>query len=235
MTAQDLGSALDWRNGQPYSRIFEDVYFSSDDGWAETQHVFIDGNQLPQRWQMLDYASFSIIETGFGTGLNFWCAVLAWLQHAPQPATLHFTSIEKYPLSLAEMQQALTLWPDLTTFVPQFLAHYATLQAGLNRWLLLDGRVELSLWVGDVLEVLPPLHQACDAWFLDGFAPAKNPEMWQPAVYAQMARLSNNRTTFATFTSAGMVRRGLMQAGFQVRKQVGFGRKREMLLGSYPT
>jgi len=229
-----LPLVLDWRDGQPYSRMFDDVYFSTADGWAETQHVFIDGNQLPQRWQAIDNTSFHITETGFGTGLNFWCAVLAWLQHAPKQPCLHFTSIEKYPLSLADMQQALTLWPDLTPFAPQFLAHYATLQAGRNRWRLLQGRVILTLWVADVLEVLPQLHQACDAWFLDGFAPAKNPAMWQPAVYAHMARLSNSGTTFATFTSAGMVRRELIQAGFKVSRQAGFGRKREMLLGNYP-
>jgi tRNA 5-methylaminomethyl-2-thiouridine biosynthesis bifunctional protein len=224
-----------WRNGQPYSNTFDDVYFSSDDGLAETQYVFIDGNQLQQRWTNLSAQDFHIIETGFGTGLNCMCAANLWLKLAPPQAVLHITSIEKYPLSLPDMQQALAMWPDLTALTPQFLAQYTHLKAGLNVLDLAQGRVKLELWIGDVVQVLPKLNQGCDAWFLDGFAPAKNPEMWQPALFTHMARLSKPSTTFATFTSASAVRKGLQATGFSVHKKAGFGRKREMLYGEMAT
>lgn len=227
--------AIAWRNGQPYSNTFDDVYFSSDNGFAETNYVFIDSNRLSQRWAALSAPSFHIIETGFGTALNCMCAIRLWLNTAPSQATLRITSIEKYPISAEDMRQALALWPDLTALAPQFLEQYAQLNTGLNQFDLADGRVNIQLWIGDVSEVLPQLNQACDAWFLDGFAPAKNPEMWQPALFAQMARLSKPNTSFATFTSAGAVKRGLQAAGFTVHKKAGFGRKREMLYGQMPT
>lgn len=225
---------LDWRDGLPYSSVFDDVYFSSDDGWAETHYVFMAGNQLPQRWQILANETFNIVETGFGTGLNFWCAVLAWLTHAPQQTQLHFTSLEKYPISLSDMRSAIALWSDLMPLAGHFLQQYAHINQGENRLLLADGRVKLDLWIGDVAKVMPQLTVPCDAWFLDGFAPAKNPDMWQPELFWHMARLSKTGATFATFTSAGAVRRSLQQAGFAVQKQAGFGRKREMLFGHYP-
>jgi hypothetical protein len=185
MTALPL--TLDWRNGQPYSRIFEDVYFSSDDGWAETQYVFINGNQLPPRWQSLTNPSFNITETGFGTGLNFWCAVLAWLQHAPQPATLHFTSIEKYPLSLADMQQAFTLWPDLTPFAPQFLAHYATLQAGPQSLAVVRWARGTHLMGGRCAGGITITASGCATLgFWMALPQPKTPACGKPAVYAHM-------------------------------------------------
>lgn len=225
--------AIAWRDGQPYSKTFDDVYFSTDDGLAETHYVFMESNQLPQRWQALSVDRFRIIETGFGTGLNCLCAANLWLKLAPAYAVLHITSIEKYPLSALDMAQAHALWPDLTLISPQFLAQYTPLQAGKNTITLADGRVILTLWVGDVAEVLPQLQSPCDAWFLDGFAPAKNPDMWQADLFSEMARLSIAGTTFATFTSAGMVKRGLQAAGFHVHKKTGYGRKREMLHGIF--
>lgn len=225
--------AIAWRNGQPYSNTFDDVYFSTDNGLAETQYVFMESNQLPQRWQALSADRFSIIETGFGTGLNCLCAADLWLKLAPAAAVLHITSIEKYPLSAIDMAQAHALWPDLTRISPQFLAQYTALQAGENTFTLADGRVILTLWVGDVADVLPQLPPPCDAWFLDGFAPAKNPDMWQADLFSEMARLSTAGSTFATFTSAGMVKRGLQAAGFHVHKKAGYGRKREMLYGTF--
>ncbi|BBF84678.1 tRNA (5-methylaminomethyl-2-thiouridylate)-methyltransferase [Aquitalea magnusonii] len=223
---------LDWLDGQPVSVAFGDVYFSRNSGLDETRHVFIHHNQLQQRFAALpEQGQFCIGETGFGTGLNFLCAWQAFLAHAPQTARLHFISAEKYPLTPADLQQALQLWPELAREADQLLQQYDALSAGWHRFVLENGRILLTLLIGDVLEVLPQLDARIDAWFLDGFAPSKNPDMWQPALFAQMARLAGPDTTFATFTSAGFVRRGLKEAGFSVKKVPGHGQKREMSCG----
>jgi tRNA 5-methylaminomethyl-2-thiouridine biosynthesis bifunctional protein len=148
---------------------------------------------------------------------------------------LHFISTEKYPLSQADITQALALWPELSQISTPFLAEYThAIQSGTPLFLF-ESRIKLSLLIGDAtlgLKALNLNHNSVDAWFLDGFSPAKNPDMWQPALFAQIAALSNTQSTFATFTSAGDVRRGLIAAGFSVQKKNGFGKKREMLTGS---
>jgi tRNA 5-methylaminomethyl-2-thiouridine biosynthesis bifunctional protein len=207
-------ATIEWRNNQPYASTFQDVYFSSDDGLAETDYVFLQGNQLLQRWQSLSSDTFTIIETGFGTGLNFLCAAQLWLENAPSHASLQFYSVEKYPIDLANKQ-------------------YAKLLNGTEIVTLFNNRVTLHLLIGEATEQLATIQQPADAWFLDGFAPSKNPDMWQASLFAQMAKLSNQSTTFATFTSAGDVRRGLTAAGFTVYKRTGFGKKREMLHGKF--
>jgi tRNA 5-methylaminomethyl-2-thiouridine biosynthesis bifunctional protein len=232
-TTQTHIANIEWRNHQPYSTAFDDVYFSSDNGLLETEYVFLQGNHLPARWQTLGTTEFVIIETGFGTGLNFLCAVRLWLEAMPQKAILHFISVEKYPLSLHDISTALQCWPKLDTVRSEFLAHYPSLLTDKKTISLFDHRVHLTLLIGDATTELSTTQTLADAWFLDGFAPAKNPDMWQPSLFAQMARLSHHKTTFATFTSAGMVRRGLIAAGFEVNKQVGFGKKREMLTGIF--
>ncbi|MES2499145.1 MAG: tRNA (5-methylaminomethyl-2-thiouridine)(34)-methyltransferase MnmD [Pseudomonadota bacterium] len=231
-------SPIEWRvnqdgSPQPYSRIFQDVYYSSDNGLLETDYVFLQGNHLASRWQQLQKPTFTIIETGFGTGLNFLCAAQLWLNHAPQNAHLHFISTEKYPLKLPEITKTLQFWSELDNVSAEFLRTYETLSHDKNNIRLFDDRVQLTLLMGDAAASLEKLAQTADAWFLDGFSPAKNPEMWQPALFAQVARLSKSDTTFATFTSAGMVKRGLQAVGFQVNKQAGFGKKREMLTGHF--
>ncbi len=225
-------AALIWRNGQPYSTAFDDVYFSSDDGLLETEYVFIQGNALISRWQSLADSSFSILETGFGTGLNFLCACKAWLEHAPANAMLHFTSVEKYPLNPTDMHKALQHWPALQPIADTLLTQYETL-LNTGTTTLFNNRIRLQVLFGDATECLSKINTKADAWFLDGFAPSKNPQMWQPALFEQMARLSHSETTFATFTSAGVVRRGLAAAGFKVNKQPGFGKKREMISGYF--
>ncbi|MBV8680011.1 MAG: bifunctional tRNA (5-methylaminomethyl-2-thiouridine)(34)-methyltransferase MnmD/FAD-dependent 5-carboxymethylaminomethyl-2-thiouridine(34) oxidoreductase MnmC [Aquitalea sp.] len=223
---------LDWLDGQPVSVAFGDVYFSRTSGLEETRHVFIQHNQLTERFAALPAdGQFSIGETGFGTGLNFLCAWQHFLRHAPATARLHFVSTEKYPLTRQDLAQALALWPELAVEAEQLLLQYDVLTAGWHRFVLAEGRIILTLLVGDVLEVLPQLDARIDAWFLDGFAPSKNPDMWQPALFAQMARLSAPAASFATFTSAGFVRRGLKEAGFSVHKVAGHGQKREMSCG----
>ena len=237
---QNLTPALaeiEWHDGQPYASAFQDVYFSSDNGMLETEYVFLQGNDLYHRWPQLDTDSFTIAETGFGTGLNFLCASKLWLSTASENAVLHFISTEKYPLSMQDITTALRLWPELHTISEPLITQYEQLINGIEI-MLYDHRVRLSLLIGDATECLSNINpnkvgNEINAWFLDGFSPAKNPEMWQSGLFKQMARLSNHATTFATFTSAGDVRRDLSVAGFEISKQPGFGKKREMLTGRF--
>jgi tRNA 5-methylaminomethyl-2-thiouridine biosynthesis bifunctional protein len=224
---------LEWRDGQPLSAQFGDVYFSCESGIAETRYVFLQHNRLRERWLNLDGNLFTIGETGFGTGLNFLCAWQLWNECAPGSARLHFVSTEKYPLSRDDFAKTLALWPELADLSAQLLEQYRRLAPGWQCMSFDHGRVTLALLIGDAKETLPQLRAAVDAWFLDGFAPARNPEMWQPALLDHIARLSIPDCTFATFTSAGAVRRGLETVGFKVEKVAGFGSKREMLCGEH--
>lgn len=224
---------LDWLDGQPVSRRFGDVYFSRESGLGETRHVFLEGNRLPERWARLARgARFAIGETGFGTGLNFCAAWALWTRAAPADAILHFVSVERYPLAPADLARALGAWPELAPQAEALIAQYGALAPGWHRFHFDSGRVMLTLAVGDAAERLGELAGRCDAWFLDGFAPARNPEMWSEAVLAALAAHSFAGATFATYTCAGAVRRGLAAAGFGVEKRAGFGRKREMLAGA---
>ncbi|ADE11496.1 bifunctional tRNA (5-methylaminomethyl-2-thiouridine)(34)-methyltransferase MnmD/FAD-dependent 5-carboxymethylaminomethyl-2-thiouridine(34) oxidoreductase MnmC [Sideroxydans lithotrophicus] len=224
---------LDWKDGQPFSNRFGDVYFSTDSGQEETRHVFLQGNRLAERYAALSEGeSICIGETGFGTGLNFLCAWQLFEQVAPQGASLDFFSIEKFPLNNDELRGALALWPELHMQAEALLACWHRRVPGWNRWSIAGGRVRLTLAICDVAHALPELLAGCaDAWFLDGFSPAKNPDMWSETVLANIARASHEGTTLASYTSAGWVRRGLLQAGFAVDRVAGFGRKREMIRG----
>ncbi len=232
---QNIEARIEWRSNesgalQPYSSAFDDVYFSSDDGLKETNHVFLQGNHLAVRWQSA--LQFTIIETGFGTGLNCLCAAQLWLQHAPANAKLHFISVEKHPLNQQDLIKALALFPNLQTLTTELIAQYALLLSRKTIGLC-KNRIQITLLIGDASECLNGLQHKADAWFLDGFSPAKNPSMWSKSLFAQMAKLSQAQTTLATFTSAGAVRRGLQAAGFAMRKRTGFGKKREMLCGVF--
>src|SRR5450830_642759 len=225
---------LEWKEQQPFSGRYGDVYFSSDSGLDESQYVFLKQNHLQERWPRLNSVIFTIAETGFGTGLNFLCAWQLWNEIAPTAARLHFISFEKYPIAIADLKKALGLWPKLGSLSEILCQKYQWITPGWHRLIFDHGRVTLTLIIGDVRDTLPLLKAKVDAWFLDGFAPAKNPEMWQAMLFEQMARLSAPSTTFATFTSAGVVKRGLLNAGFSVNKISGYGRKREMLAGIMP-
>lgn len=226
---------LDWdEQGRPLSREFDDVYFSPTSGFDETHHVFINGNDLTRRFTELPAGGrFCVGETGFGTGLNFLCAWQLFEQCAPAGARLHFVSVEKFPLTRDDLQRALALWPQLAPQTAQLLDQYVAIHPGFQRFNLAAGRVVLTLLVGDALDCLPELDARIDAWFLDGFAPAKNPEMWSPALFAQLARLSHPGTSLASFTSAGFVRRALKEAGFAIKRTPGFGKKWEMSQGLF--
>jgi tRNA 5-methylaminomethyl-2-thiouridine biosynthesis bifunctional protein len=224
---------LAWQDGQPFSETFGDVYFSRDSGLEETRHVFLQNNQLPQRFAALAANQvFTIGETGFGTGLNFLCAWQCFREHAPAAARLNFVSVEKYPLQPDDLCRALALWPELTELTSQLCQQYTPLPAGSHRFHFDAGRISLTLIIGDALDALPLMDARIDAWFLDGFSPSKNPDMWSPALFNAMAGLS---APGATFTCAGFVRRGLKAAGFEVTKTAGFGSKREMSRGTLAT
>ena len=226
---------LDWDDqGRPRSRVFDDVYFSDQSGLEETRYVFIEQNRLSERFAALSAGEKLVIgETGFGTGLNFLCAWQLFEQQAVAGARLHFISVEKYPLSPADLQRALALWPELKAFAEPLLAQYVAIHQGFQRLVLDHGRVTLTLLIGDALEQLPQLDAQIDAWFLDGFAPAKNPEMWTAELFAELARLAAPGSTISTFTSTGWVRRLLNAAGFKMRRTPGIGHKWEILRGAF--
>ncbi|VVP11880.1 bifunctional tRNA (5-methylaminomethyl-2-thiouridine)(34)-methyltransferase MnmD/FAD-dependent 5-carboxymethylaminomethyl-2-thiouridine(34) oxidoreductase MnmC [Pseudomonas fluorescens] len=226
---------LDWDDqGRPYSRVFDDVYFSDKSGLEETRYVFLEQNGLRERFAALpDGGRLVIGETGFGTGLNFLCAWQLFEQHAVPGARLHFVSVEKYPLSLPDLQRALALWPELKQFADPLLAQYVAIHQGFQRLVLDNGRVILTLLIGDALEQLPQLDAQVDAWFLDGFAPAKNPDMWTAELFAELARLAAPGSTISTFTSTGWVRRLLNAAGFKMKRTPGIGHKWEILRGVF--
>ena len=226
---------LDWdERGQPLSRSYGDIYFSQENGLEETRYVFLANNDLAARFAALaDGECLNIGETGFGTGLNFLCAWQLFEQQAPAGARLHFVSVEKYPLHHDDLQRALALWPELAPFSTELLAQYRAIHPGFQRLLLAGGRVVLTLLIGDVMAQLPQLDARIDAWFLDGFNPAKNPEMWTPELFAELARLSAPGTTIGTFSSAGRVRRALNEAGFKMTRVPGLGKKWEVAKGQF--
>ncbi|MCF5805701.1 MULTISPECIES: bifunctional tRNA (5-methylaminomethyl-2-thiouridine)(34)-methyltransferase MnmD/FAD-dependent 5-carboxymethylaminomethyl-2-thiouridine(34) oxidoreductase MnmC [Pseudomonas syringae group] len=226
---------IDWdEHGNPRSRDFSDVYFSTESGLDETRHVFLVQNDLQRRFSELPAGGRLVIgETGFGTGLNFLCTWQLFNECAPADARLHFVSVEKYPLSRADLQRALALWPELSSVAQPLLEQYVAIHEGFQRLVFDGGRVTLTLLIGDALQMLPQLDGQIDAWFLDGFAPAKNPEMWTPELFAELARLSAPATTIGTFTSTGWVRRSLNAAGFKMKRVPGIGHKWEVLRGAF--
>lgn len=241
-------ASLDWQDDNPESSAYGDIYFSSRDGLEESHYVFLEHNQLQQRFQALDSSRsghFYIAETGFGTGLNFLATAELWQRFAPNHWQLHFFSVEKHPLTKADLQRALKRWPSLQSHVDELVDNYPELTPGLHRIKLPKSSIQLQLWFGEALDgfrqsldTLQP-QLSCDfgakvdAWFLDGFAPSKNPAMWSEPLFELITQLSKTGTTFATFTAAGDVRRGLQDKGFSIKKAPGFGKKREMLYGIY--
>lgn len=222
--------------GAPKSDRFDDVYFSVEDGLSETRHVFMQGNGLPDFWQEKHSSgqeTFTIAETGFGTGLNFLCAWKDFVEMADPEQRLDFISFEKFPLSIDEIKKALQPWSkELGDYTFKLIQSYPIRIGGFHR-IVFDNRVALTLIFGDVNEYIPQVHAQVDCWFLDGFTPSKNPEIWSQTLYENMARLSASHARFATFTAAGDVKRGLKAVGFDVKKTDGFGRKRDMLVGCY--
>ena len=242
-------AAIDWdAAGLPYSSRFDDIYFNGQQGLEESRYVFLQHNQLAERFQSLgDQQGFTVGETGFGTGLNFLACWQLWRQLAPASARLTYLAVEQYPLNPAELRRSLKLWPELGALSEKLLAAYTLSYTGRESCFhAMDlEQVRLLLLIDDAHRGLQQLSagehgsgdpldwQGVDAWFLDGFAPAKNPSLWHPRLIRTMAALSRDQATVATFTAAGEVRRNLASAGFTVNKTRGFGNKRHMLQGRF--
>ena len=217
--------------GTPFSPTYGDVYHSADSGPGQARHVFLDGNELPTRWAHA--RAFTILETGFGLGLNFLATWRAWLDDAARPQRLHFVSIEKHPFDGAALAKLHARYGEFAPLAARLRDAGPPLVPGLHRLHFEGGRVTLTLAFGDITDVLPQLRLSADAIYLDGFASQRNPEMWSPHVMKRLARLSRAGTTLATWSTAGSVRAGLESAGFVVEKGPGFGHKREMLCARY--
>ena len=215
----DQTAELDWKDGTtPVSRRFDDPYFSVTDGLAETRHVFLAGNGLPGRFT----PDFQIAELGFGSGLNLFATLIEW-RAAKIDGPLRFTSFEAFPMSAEDMDKALSAFPEARAVADPFLTQWA---AGQRR--IETDDLIADIRIGDARKTLADWDGAADAWFLDGFAPAKNPELWQADLMQAVAELTKPGGTCATYTAAGAVRRALADAGFAVTRTQGFGRKRHM-------
>lgn len=233
MSADAPQSPLTWTDdGQPRSRLYDDVYFSAEDGLAEARAVFLAGCGLPAAWAGRDL--FVVGELGFGTGLNILALIDLWRRHRPPGGRLHVFSIEAHPISAEEAGRALGRWPELEDLAGRLIAQWPGRARGFHRAEFLDLGVTLDVAVADAADALAAWSGRADAWFLDGFAPARNPAMWSDAVLALVAARSAASAVAATFTVAGQVRRGLAAAGFDVAKAPGFGRKRERLAARLP-
>ncbi len=226
-------AAITWRNGVPYSAQFDDIYFSVADGLRETEYVFLNGNRLAERWVDLAAKHFVIGETGFGAGLNFLSACRLWSELSQPEQILHYYTVEKYPLMVSDLQKSLSMFPQLSEYTKELIRVYPPLVPGLHRLVLFDGRVCLTLAFADIFKWLNNIRIQADAWFLDGFAPARNADMWAPDALQKVGENTKEGGSFGTFTVAGSVRRGLKSAGFDVIKRPGFGEKREALGGFY--
>ena len=224
MTAQDQTADIAWRDGVvPVSTRFDDPYFSLSGGLAETRHVFLAGNDLPARLQ----GGFHIAELGFGTGLNLLATALAFAATG-QPGQITYTAFEAYPMTAPDIARALDAFPETTPLVADFVRQWRD-----GPRVTLPG-LSAEIILGDARKTLPGWGGHADAWYLDGFSPAKNPQMWEPGLMAQVAAHTAPGGTFATYTAAGFVRRALQAAGFQIQRRPGFGTKRHMTAGQLP-
>jgi len=213
-------AAIIWQDdGSPRSTLFDDPYFSAEGGLAETQHVFLAGNNLPKRFS----SGFHIAELGFGTGLNMLAAWQTWQQSGAE-GPLRFTSFEAFPLTLSDMEKALSHWPELAPLAAPLLAAWPCTSLRLPS-------LRFELIIGDARTTLPTWKGKADAWFLDGFSPNRNPEMWSETLMGAVGGHTATQGSFATYTAAGHVRRALATAGFSVARTKGFGHKRHMSIG----
>ena len=242
-------------DGHPYSIEFDDIYFSRSGPVAEAEHVFLGGNELQRRWGALGAAdggrpgSFIIAETGFGTGLNFLVTLRHWRRHAPEGATLEYRAVERHPPAREDLRRILGRWTELDADAHQILDRYPGLPAGAHTIEWRSSRVRLRLWIAELGAALPelvgadladpanaihPPSHSIDAWYLDGFAPKRNPEMWTAALYQAMGAHTRSGGTFATYTAARPVRDGLQSAGFRLERVPGLAPKKYMLRGNQP-
>nr|WP_321459079.1 tRNA (5-methylaminomethyl-2-thiouridine)(34)-methyltransferase MnmD [uncultured Cohaesibacter sp.] len=225
-------------NLTPKSTRFDDTYYTRDNGLEETRYVFIDGNRLPQRW--LQGEQTAIGELGFGTGLNFLATWQSWLDHQPEAnntsahplasPTLTFISFEKYPLDKQDLAKALSPWPELKNLSERLLELWQPASDGWQEFHF--GAVTLQLYIGDAIDGIKTIPLPVDAWFLDGFNPKTNPDLWSEPLMQALHQASSPHATLASYTAAGWVRRNLQSAGFSIAKRKGFGHKRDMITGT---
>lgn len=212
----------------PYSNEFGDYYYSKSDGRLECDHVFIDGNNLKNRFA--DANNFVIAELGFGTGLNFLETIRQFKLYAGKDARLDFHSFEINPLDAQTIEKALSVWPQLNEVLSQLLANWPE-RFEKSHLIHLEKNISLHLHIGDVNATLPKQGFLADAWYLDGFAPARNESMWSLDLMQEIANHTKDEGTFSSYTAAGWVRRNLAEAGFSVHKTRGFAGKRDMICG----
>ncbi|MCF6444889.1 tRNA (5-methylaminomethyl-2-thiouridine)(34)-methyltransferase MnmD [Nereida sp. MMG025] len=215
---------LIWTDDEtPIARAFDDPYYSLANGLAETRYVFLDGNDLPARF----FPAFEIAELGFGTGLSFLTAWQAW-DRSGHAGTLHFTSFEAFPMSPADTARALAPFAELRSYADTLVNWLQ------DPFMPIAPNVSLTICQGDARRTVPAWDGQADAWFLDGFSPAKNPELWEADLMKAVGTKTAPAGTFATYTAAGHVRQKLADAGFDVQRIKGFGRKRHMSIGTKP-
>lgn len=214
----------------PFSQRFEDTYYSRSGGRAETAHVFLAGNNLPERWH--DGQDFMIVELGFGTGLNFLETLRQWNENFNSSARLDFISFELFPLDAETMRKAHSQWPELDNFSAELTDQWV--QDADMQQIEFSQNTTLSVFANDAAARLPRLEQSADAFFLDGFSPAKNPELWSSQLLQSVFDHTKPGGSFATYSAAGWVRRNLEAAGFKTEKTPGFAGKRQMMRGWRP-
>lgn len=220
------------KTGDIFSPVFNDIYFSPAGGYMESLHVFLEPNNIPQRF--CNKKKTNIFEAGFGTGLNFLITWKLFNQFAPKNACFEFTSFESFPIKQDHMEKAHSYFHLLRYESDTFLKKYCStdLKPGLNQFLFKDKRVKLNLIVDDIKNCRNyPMDISYDAWFLDGFNPKENPQMWTDSFFDFMGEKSLKNASFSTFSAAGFIKRGLKEKGFLVEKIKGFNRKREMTRG----
>jgi tRNA 5-methylaminomethyl-2-thiouridine biosynthesis bifunctional protein len=223
---------LNWSTKDaPHNIDHQDGYFSDEDGMAESRAVFLKGCHLPEAWQSA--RSHTLGELGFGTGLNFLCVWDLWRRTREKNARLHFVSIEAAPFSHSELRRAHSVFPELAPLSKRLLSPWPSAIKGVHRLAFDEDNIDLTLFFMDISEALPQMEMSVDGWFLDGFAPSRNADMWSGDVFTHLARLSRPGARAATFSVAGAVRRGLQNAGFSISRKPGYGRKRERLEALY--
>ena len=227
---------ISWKeNDTPENLDYGDVYFSKHNGLEESSYVFIRGNKLEQAWE--DSNVFTIGELGFGTGLNFLNTIRHWIQHrlegSNKSKVLNYISFEKYPLEIEVINQALKIWPELDFLRERLVESLPNNLPGLHRINFPEYKVFLKLYYGDANHYLDKITNKVDAWYLDGFAPSKNPELWSEDIFKKIASKSSAGASTATFSAARVVKDGLSNAGFEISLEKGFGRKRDMLVSKF--
>ena len=222
-----IPARLEFKDGVPYSAAYGDIYHPADGAAGQARHVFLQGCGLPQAWA--HRARFVVLETGFGTGLNFLATWAAWRDDPARPARLHFLSVEKHPFGAADLARLHAQWPEWAALASELRANWPMPTPGFHRIALDGGRVQLTLMLGEAADCLPQVEAGVDAFYLDGFAPDCNADLWQPGLFAELARLANPGAVASTYTVAAAVREGLNRAGFACEKRAGYGRKRHCL------